>query len=165
MLRQTPCDREREVLRAIARDEGAPEAQAHLAACSRCREAAAVAKWMQSLADTSDEPHALPDPHVLWLKAQLVHRWNATRRAEAPIDAMERIQVAALLIGLAGVLVWQVPRLWGWVTGEGGGSALSAATGVATLAFSPHVMTILPLVALGLAFATMVVLHRLLAEQ
>ena len=165
MLGQRPCDREPEVLRAIASDDRTREVQRHLEACAGCREAAAVATWMRTMADTSAEPHALPDPHVLWLKAQLVHRWNATRRAEAPIDAMERAQVVVLLIGLAGILVWQLPRLWSWLTGEGGFSAVSAATDAAALAFSPQVLSVLPLVAVGLGLATMLVLHRLLAEQ
>lgn len=165
MLGQRPCDHESEVLHAIAVDERTPEVQSHLETCAACRETAAVATWMRTMADTSAEAHALPDPRVLWLKAQLVHRWNATRRAEVPVDAMERIQVLVLLIGVAGILVWQVPRLWGWLTGGGGFSAVSAATDVAALAFSPQVLSILPLVALGLALATMVVLHRLLVEQ
>ena len=37
----------------------------------------------------------VPDPGVLWVKAQMLRRWDAERKAQAPLDVMEPIQIAA----------------------------------------------------------------------
>lgn len=74
--------------------------------------AARTGAWMRELADTSvDAPHPLPDPSVIWWKAQLLRRWESERRAVAPIDRMHTIELAAGVIGGAAVLIWQWPTL------------------------------------------------------
>ena len=52
---------------------------------------------------------ARSDPAVLWLKAQLVRRWNSERRAQAPIDAVEPIQIVLGLVAAGLLLVWTLP--------------------------------------------------------
>jgi hypothetical protein len=57
---------------------------------------------------------AAPAPasaHVLWLKAQLVQRWEAERRAERPLDAMEPVQIALGLVAAVVLMAWSVPAL------------------------------------------------------
>jgi hypothetical protein len=44
-------------------------------------------------------------------KAQLVRRWNAERKVQAPLDLMEPIQIAAGLAAAALLLVWSLPSL------------------------------------------------------
>ena len=34
-------------------------------------------------------------PAVLWVKAQMLRRWDAERKAQAPLDVMEPLQIAA----------------------------------------------------------------------
>lgn len=70
----------------------------------------AVAAFMARVAAL---PTAAPtrDPMALWWKAQLVKRWDAERRAQVPLDVMERVEIAAGL-GAAGVLLfWAVPTV------------------------------------------------------
>jgi hypothetical protein len=59
------------------------------------------------MAEATTEPHALPNPDVIWWKAQLLRRWEAERRASAPIERMRRTEVFAGLASLAGFVVWQ----------------------------------------------------------
>jgi predicted anti-sigma-YlaC factor YlaD len=80
---------------------------AHLASCPSCREQVEAAAFVRRLADTPDAPHPLPDPAVIWWKAQLLRRWQAERSASAPIERMHWIELAAGLASLAAFLAWQ----------------------------------------------------------
>jgi hypothetical protein len=53
----------------------------------------------------------VPDPNVLWVKAQMLRRWDAERKAQAPLDVMEPIQIAAGLAAAAVLFVWSLPSL------------------------------------------------------
>jgi hypothetical protein len=52
-----------------------------------------------------------PDARVLWVKAQMLRRWDAERRAQAPLDVMEPVQIAAGLAAAAVLFVWSLPSL------------------------------------------------------
>jgi len=102
------CTREPDVLNAAA-DGGQLSAalETHLLSCPSCREQVEAVAFVRRLADTSDAPHPLPDPAVIWWKAQLLRRWQAERVASAPIDRMRWIELAAGLASLTVFLVWQ----------------------------------------------------------
>ena len=51
----------------------------------------AIAAFMARVASLPAAP-AMTDPMPLWWKAQLVRRWDAERRAQAPLDVMERME-------------------------------------------------------------------------
>ena len=53
----------------------------------------------------------LPDPDVLWWKAQLLRRWDAERRATVPLAVMEPVQIVAGLATAALLLLWALPSL------------------------------------------------------
>jgi hypothetical protein len=53
----------------------------------------------------------VPDASVLWVKAQMLRRWDAERKAQAPLDIMEPIQIAAGLAAAAVLFVWSLPSL------------------------------------------------------
>jgi hypothetical protein len=53
----------------------------------------------------------VPDPAVLWVKAQMLKRWDAERKAQAPLDIMEPVQIAAGLAAAAVLFVWSFPSL------------------------------------------------------
>jgi hypothetical protein len=48
---------------------------------------------------------------VLWVKAQMLRRWDAERKAQAPLDVMEPIQIAAGVAAAAVLFVWSLPSL------------------------------------------------------
>ena len=53
----------------------------------------------------------VPDASVLWVKAQMLRRWDAERKAEAPLDVLEPVQIAAGLVAAAVLFVWSLPSL------------------------------------------------------
>jgi len=107
MLHRT-CARQPDILSALAagREREALVA-AHLAACPSCREQADAISWMRQLADAPEPSHQLPDPGVIWWKAQLLRRWQAERVASAPIERMHWVELAAGFTSLAVFLMWQ----------------------------------------------------------
>ena len=64
-----------------------------------------VADYMQTVAPQ------LPDPAVLWFKAQIVKRWDAEQRAQAPLDVMEPVQVAVALVAAMVLFAMSLPSL------------------------------------------------------
>jgi hypothetical protein len=83
----------------VRRGQDDPVLREHLAACETCRQDAEVAAWMIAFADLPADPAKLPDPGMLWWKAQLLQRWDAQRRATEPIETGQQVQVG---IGVAG---------------------------------------------------------------
>jgi hypothetical protein len=62
----------------------------------------AVRGWMQELAAIPIDSSPVLDARDLWLKAQLLKRWDAQRQAIAPIERAEPVHI---FIGVAGALV------------------------------------------------------------
>ena len=72
----------------------------------------AIAEYMSRLASSVPSRRSkVPDPSVLWVKAQMLRRWDAERKAQAPLDVMEPIQIAAGLAAAAVLFVWSLPSL------------------------------------------------------
>ena len=71
-----------------------------------------IVEYMTRLASTVPARLSqVPDPDVLWVKAQMLRRWDAERKAQAPLDVMEPIQIAAGLAAAAVLFVWSLPSL------------------------------------------------------
>ena len=71
-----------------------------------------IAEYMTRLSSTVPARLSqVPDPAVLWVKAQMLKRWDAERKAQAPLDVMEPVQIAAGLAAAAVLLVWSFPSL------------------------------------------------------
>jgi hypothetical protein len=71
-----------------------------------------VAAYMSRLATASAGRAArLPAADVLWVKAQMLERWEVERRVQAPLDAIEPFQIGAGLIAAGILLFWSLPAL------------------------------------------------------
>jgi hypothetical protein len=71
-----------------------------------------VAAYMSKLAQAAGPQAArLPAAEVLWVKAQMLARWEAERRVEAPLDAIEPFQIGAGLVAAGILLFWSLPAL------------------------------------------------------
>lgn len=71
-----------------------------------------VVDYMKKLANTvPTRTSQMPDAGVLWVKAQMLRRWDAERKAQAPLDVMEPLQIAAGLAAAAVLFVWSLPSL------------------------------------------------------
>jgi hypothetical protein len=65
-----------------------------------------LAQWMETLAaEPIPQPPAVTAAEI-WQKAELLRRWDAQRKAAAPIEAGERAQVGVGLIGALLLLLW-----------------------------------------------------------
>ena len=72
----------------------------------------AVVEYMTRLANAvPPRMSQVPDPGVLWVKAQMLRRWDAERKAQAPLDVMEPIQIAAGIAAAAVLVIWSLPSL------------------------------------------------------
>jgi hypothetical protein len=70
-----------------------------------------VAGYMSRLAAVPPPHTRVPDPDLLWVKAQIVRRWEMERKAQTALDVMEPIQIAAGLVAAGVLLVWSLPSL------------------------------------------------------
>jgi hypothetical protein len=158
------CQREGEILVAAGRGPWSEETRQHLLECEECAAAAAVASWMSDAARNDVRQHKLPDPAVVWLKAQLLRQQSVAQRAGLPLNI---VQIAAYLTvagGWAALLTWKWRVLQLWVlslsprhvildvsAGDAGSLSLSL----------PLLFTVVVLASL----TVMVALHTIVAEE
>jgi hypothetical protein len=99
------CERESETRRLAGTSAGDAALQEHAASCPACLETLTVASLMRDLAAIpANRP--LPDPAYLWWKGELLRRWDAERRAAAPIEHGEPVQAGIGLLGTLALLLW-----------------------------------------------------------
>ena len=157
------CSEEPDVLIAAASGRAlSASLAAHLASCPSCREQAEAVAFVRGLAETPDAAHPLPDPAVIWWKAQLLRRWQAERAASAPIERMRWIELAAGLASLVVFLAWQWRGLVHLVSRAiPAGVAASAA---APQSASPMALVLLTGAAVSIGAMVLAALHRRLGR-
>jgi hypothetical protein len=84
------CAKEQLVCNAVRAGSLIGEIAAHVKQCASCSDAVLVAKYLAN-APVDGNPPALPEPGVLWLKAQLRARDAALAKATRPISWMTSI--------------------------------------------------------------------------
>ena len=62
-------------------------------------------------------PVSMPvaDAQVLWLKAQLIRRWDAQRKVRLPVELLAPFEIAASVAAAVLLLVWAVPSVFSWI--------------------------------------------------
>jgi len=71
-----------------------------------------LSRFMSTLAtETLARVPALPGAETVWIRAQLVRRWEAERRIEGPLETMQSIHVGLGLVAAVVLLVWNAPLL------------------------------------------------------
>jgi hypothetical protein len=123
MWNQHACERESEVRRMVRLGAHDPALREHAAGCEVCRETLTVAAWMQELSALAEVDRRVPDPAYIWWKAELLRRWDAERRAAAPLDRGEPVQVGIGLLGTVALLVWIWPQIPGLASAASGAAA------------------------------------------
>jgi hypothetical protein len=111
-MSHTSCSEERAVARAIRSGEWNESLEAHVHSCGTCRSVRQAAQWMQALAPApqlgAPEQTNLPDPQVLWLRAQISERQAAAERAHR---ILQWVEVVCAMVICAGLGVWLA---WDW---------------------------------------------------
>ena len=158
------CSEQPDIFTAAGQGREVPSAfAAHLASCPSCREQVDAVAFMRGLAAAPVASHPMPDPAVIWWKAQLLRRWQAERAAAAPIEHMRWIELAAGFASLAVFLAWQWQGLVNLVS-----RAIPA--GLAAASSAPKVVSPMALVLITLGTASigamvLAALHRRLRGE
>jgi hypothetical protein len=154
------CRFEPNVLRAVRFDEWTEALRRHVPACEECTAAMTVGPWMRSFAAAPDIDRVLPNPSILWIKAQILQRDAAVERVATPLNSM---QIAAyLLVGAcwAALLTWKWKTLQAWFTSFTPSSLVTGAAAGSSLSLSFMILCV------GLASVTvMLAMHTILAEE
>lgn len=155
------CRLEADVIRAAEEGSWTDALRRHVAECADCEAASAVARWMSDFSRVDERKHILPDPTVLWLKAQIMRGATGVERASKPMTVA---QIAAYLLvaaGWTGLLTWRWDALTRWFENLNPARALAdSAAGAASLSATFF------LCVLVLSSVTIVVaMHTILAEE
>ncbi len=151
------CLQETHVLHAAESNEWTDALREHVAACADCAAAANVAPWMERFAKIDARSHALPDPAVVWLKAQLLRTVTVVDRVSRPMNVFQIVCYIAVAAGWATLLTWKWAALEAWISTVTsariliGGSGLSVASFVIVFALT--------------SVTVMVALHTILADE
>ena len=154
------CRHEVHVRRAAAEDQWTDALREHVKTCADCAAAAAATPYMKRLAAIDERKSKLPDPSVLWLKAQLLRGTAIAERATRPLSI---IQIAAYLIvggSWAGILTWRWPDMERWLLGF---TPASVVQGMAENA--PSSLTFFFAMVVLVSMTVMLALHTILAED
>jgi hypothetical protein len=158
------CAFESNVLEAAENGRWTESLRAHVAGCESCEAAASVAKWMADFARQDDREHILPDPAVVWLKAQLLQQHTAVDLASRP---MHLLQIAAYVIvagGWAALLTWKWAAVQEWMLTLSprhfisGAAAMNAGSSSLSMTFFAFVIVLS-------SVTVMLALHTILAEE
>jgi len=109
------CAHESNVLRAAADDRWTGALRGHVGECEDCAAAAAAAPWMSRFSRMSDRERLLPDPAIVWLKAQLMRGTVDVARISRPITIAQLIAYCVIAGGWAGVLTWKWRAVQAWI--------------------------------------------------
>jgi predicted anti-sigma-YlaC factor YlaD len=160
MTHQT-CSEQSDVIAAAADCGALSDAlRSHLQSCQSCREEFEAVTLVRGLAAES-VVHPLPDPAVIWWKAQLLRRWQAERAVTVPIQRMRWVELAAGIASLVVFLVWQWQALANLVL-RGIPSGVQAAAGAAR-GTDPMITVLLVGAAASVAGMVLVMFHRRLS--
>ena len=153
------CRFEEQVLEAIRRGEWTPALRTHARECDDCAAAIAIAPWMERFAAADVRERPLPDPAIVWMKAQLLRGTATVDRAARPLQVTQLSAYLIVAAGWAAVLTWKWNVIQSWLSAfTPAGFAHAATSGSFSAAFFVVVFL--------LSSATVVLgLHTILAEE
>lgn len=157
------CAHERHVLEAAESGRWSESLRGHVASCEACEAAASVASWMSDLARQDDREHILPDPSVVWLKAQLLRQHAAVEQASKPMNALQIAAYVIVAAGWAALLTWKWAAVEEWMLTFSPRYLLSGAAlhgGTSSLS-----MTFFAIVIVLSSVTVMLALHTIVAEE
>ncbi len=153
------CRFEPQVIEAASSARWTNPLREHVASCSGCAAAAAVAPWMSRFSKVRDREHMLPDPAVLWLKAQLLRSSAAAERIARPMNQVQWVAYITVAAGWAALLTWKWDAMVRWFGSITPGGMLAASSGNSLS--STFLLTVLVLGSLTVVLAV----HTIFAEE
>ncbi|HKO01598.1 MAG TPA: hypothetical protein VJ032_07900 [Thermoanaerobaculia bacterium] len=153
------CRFESDVLRAIEEDSWSDSLRAHVATCDECAAAMNAGAWMHSFAAIDDREHILPNPSIVWLKAQLLQQTRTVDRATRPMSIVQ--SVAYVLVAAC----WAMLLSAKWNTLNAWAQSLTPSRFVIDPSIASLSMTTMLVVMLLASATVMLALHTILAED
>jgi len=155
-----PCRHEPHILRAVVEDRWTDALREHVSRCADCAAAAAAAPFMKQLARVDERQQKLPDPAVVWLKAQLLRGGALAERAARPLTI---VQITAYIVVAAG---WAAVLTWKWADLQRIILSFTPTSIVQGIAHSSALsVTFLLMVVVLASMTVMLALHTILAED
>jgi hypothetical protein len=109
------CERESQILQAIRCGDASSDLIAHAQTCPVCSEVWLVAQFLQEETNlAAHEVNALPDPGLLWRKAQARAREQALVKATWPIRMMRTCAIVLAIFAMPWLLS-PLSRVPGWL--------------------------------------------------
>ena len=155
------CRFESEARRASSENRWTDALREHVQTCEECAMSAIAAPFMAQLARPDERRHKLPDPSVVWLKAQLLGGTSSAERVTRPLNVVQVVAYAVVAAGWATVLTWKWNDLQRWfmsLTPSGLAEGLSG-SGASLSVSILGILVMLATVTVVLAF------HTILAEE
>jgi hypothetical protein len=154
------CRFEPHVRRAAVENQWTDALRDHVKSCADCEAAAAAAPFMTRIARIDERSRKLPDPGVVWLKAQLLRGTVIAERATRPLNVLQMIAYGVVAGGWAAVLTWRWNDLQRWILGF---TPTHIVRGVTQA--SPLSITFLLTVVILATMTVILGLHTILAEE
>ena len=154
------CRYEADVARAAAEDRWTEPLREHLGACDDCVAAASVAPWMTRFSRISDREHKLPDPQIVWLKAQLLQNSVDVARVTRPLNVLQLVAYLVVAGGWTALLTWKWDVVQTWLRGLTPTGLVENVARAETLSMSFLAFVVV----LGTMTVTLA-LHTILAEE
>jgi hypothetical protein len=104
------CERRAAILSAVRSGVWGDELREHAASCSSCAEAAFVAHHLLCEAERLEEL-PMPDPRLVWRRAQIESRLDASRKATRLITIMQVVSVVCGGGAALALLGWLWPGI------------------------------------------------------
>jgi hypothetical protein len=155
------CIQEPLIRRAAVEDRWTDALRQHVASCRDCAAAAAAAPFMTQFARIDARQRALPDPAVLWLKAQILRGSAVAERVSRPLNIAQMVSYVVIAAGWAGLLTWKWKELQQVVLRFTPASIVNEAAGVHSSMSATIALGVLVLCSL----TVMLGLHAILAEE
>ncbi len=108
-MKQASCPHEADVLKAARAGEANESLRDHAAECARCRDLLQVVTFMKRLDAAEEKQARLPDPELVWLKAQVLARQAQKERALKPLVFVEAAGQAVAALAVGAFLTWKWP--------------------------------------------------------
>ena len=141
------CPHEDAIVRASTSGQWTEELRAHRDGCLTCAELTLVTAAMAADAEALlSDPRPLPDPTVIWVRAQLAEREEILKKATRGIVVVQRAAMAVVIA----VLLAFAPTMWRAISSVASAFQNNApALEVPRAAGSPLLVIVMSMVVLG----------------
>lgn len=154
------CPFEPDVLQAAGEDRWTESLRGHILECGDCVEAAAVAPWMSRFARVGDRERPLPNPQIVWLKAQLLQGTADVARVSRPMNIAQLIAYLVVAAGWTALLTWKWAAVQTWLRGFTPAGIMQNVASGETLS-----MSFFALLVVLASMTAMLALHTIMAEE